>query len=101
MIYRSDYPHDPASPTRTPMLPRSLRFALFSALVGAVPAASPARQDAPKATPKPSEAGEKLATTDHTLTVNGNRIDYRSTAGTLTLHDDEGKATARVFFVAY
>ncbi|MCE5229731.1 peptidase S10 [bacterium] len=56
----------------------------------------------PKETPKAPE--EKTVTTTHTLTINGQTINYHATAGTLLLRKDE-KGTfepqASVFYVAY
>jgi carboxypeptidase C (cathepsin A) len=83
------------------MPPRVLRTLLLPALLVAFPLASGARPDAPKATAKPAEPAEKLTKTRHSLTLGGKQLDYEAAAGTLTLHDDEGKATASVFFVAY
>jgi carboxypeptidase C (cathepsin A) len=48
---------------------------------------------------KPPE--EKISTTRHTITIDGQKIPYTATAGNLVLKDDEGKAKASVFFVAY
>ena len=51
---------------------------------------------------KKDDAGkESLTETTHTVTVGGDKLDYKATAGTLPLKDDEGKVTANVFFVAY
>jgi carboxypeptidase C (cathepsin A) len=83
------------------MLPRILRLVLLFAVIASVPAALSARQDAPKPPAKPAEPAETLTKTDHSLTLDGRKIDYQAAAGTLTLRDDEGKATAHVFFVAY
>jgi carboxypeptidase C (cathepsin A) len=83
------------------MLPNALRLTLLAGILVAVPAALHARQDAPKAAPKPSESSDSLTKTEHTLTLDGKKIDYQATAGTLTLRDDDSKPTAHVFFVAY
>lgn len=48
---------------------------------------------------KPPE--EKISTTRHTITLDGQKIPYTATAGNLVLKDDEGKPKASVFFVAY
>jgi carboxypeptidase C (cathepsin A) len=48
---------------------------------------------------KPPE--EKISTTRHTITLDGQKIAYTATAGNLVLKDDEGKPKASVFFVAY
>ncbi len=44
---------------------------------------------------------EVSSTTRHTATVNGRKVDYTAVAGTLTLRDDAGTATASMFYVAY
>ena len=44
---------------------------------------------------------EKSKTTSHSVTVKGQKIDYKATAGTLTIRDEDGKPTASVFYVAY
>ncbi len=65
----------------------------------ALPAAG---ADAPPAAAKSDNAGkESLAETTHTVTVGGAKLEYKATAGTLPLKDDEGKITANIFFVAY
>jgi carboxypeptidase C (cathepsin A) len=68
-------------------------------------AAAASAQDAPKTEPKkdiPKDAlKESLTETSHTIMVNGGKLDYVATAGTLLLRDDAGKPTASVFFVAY
>ncbi len=68
--------------------------------------ASPAPAlDAPtppaKSEKKDDKGKEYLTETLHTVTVGGVKLDYKATAGTLPLKDDEGKVTANVFFVAY
>jgi carboxypeptidase C (cathepsin A) len=58
----------------------------------------------PKATEKPKdEAKEKPKTseTSHSLTLNGAKLEYTATAGTLPIKDAEGKTTADIFFIAY
>ena len=50
----------------------------------------------------PSEKEEpEPVTTDHQLTVDGQAIKYKATAGTITLKDDQDKPRGRMFFVAY
>lgn len=57
---------------------------------------SPDPSDVPK-----KEIKEKLLETTHVVTVNGQDITYTATAGTIILRDDEEKAKASIFFVAY
>ncbi|HEX8524531.1 MAG TPA: hypothetical protein VF669_19910 [Tepidisphaeraceae bacterium] len=47
------------------------------------------------------QTGDQLKTTEHSVTVNGKRIDYTATAGTLVQRDEAGNAKADMFFVAY
>ncbi len=46
-------------------------------------------------------AREVAKVTHHAVTIDGKSIAYTATAGTLTLRDDEGKAIASMFYVAY
>ncbi len=47
------------------------------------------------------DKGDKPVVTRHRLTLGEDEIEYTATTGTLTLTDDEGKARARMFYVAY
>ncbi len=59
-------------------------------------------QDAPKTDkPKAESVKETQSTTKHSTTVNGAKLEYEATAGTLVLRDDDGKPRASVFYVAY
>ncbi len=82
------------------MLPRTSALLGIALILAPVPSA-PARQEAAKAGPKRAEHGESLSKTRHSVTVGDRKLEYEATAGTLTLHDDDGKALANVFFVAY
>src|SRR5690349_8183746 len=44
---------------------------------------------------------EKVSTTQHTITIDGKTIAYTSRAGTMVLHDADGKAKATVFYISY
>jgi carboxypeptidase C (cathepsin A) len=55
----------------------------------------------PVADAKSAAAGDKLSVTDGEVTIGGQAIKYRATAGTYQLKDDAGKAKADLFFVAY
>ncbi len=46
-------------------------------------------------------AVEKVSTTHHTVTVNGEKIAYTARAGTMVLHDANGKANGTVFYISY
>jgi len=56
------------------------------------------QKEAKQARPEPQE---KQITSQHTVMVDGQEIPYTATAGTCVLKDDEGKARATIFFVAY
>jgi carboxypeptidase C (cathepsin A) len=58
------------------------------------PPQQPQQKDQPAGT-------DKLSVTEHELTVGGQPLKYRATAGTLAMKDEAGKHKADVFFVAY
>lgn len=71
-------------------------------------AESHAAEPLPAAVAKSAEAGEATMTADeaksttrHTAVIGGKKVGYTAVAGTLTLRDDEGKATAAMFYTAY
>ena len=84
-------------------------------LAGRAAAADRPGADAPAATSdaaagphKPDKIDNALiaelpadSVTHHDLTLGGRRIGYTATAGTLTLRDDKGEPSAKVFYVAY
>jgi carboxypeptidase C (cathepsin A) len=47
------------------------------------------------------DAAEVKKVTEHSLMINGQKVDYTATAGMLSLKDGEGKVTADIFYVAY
>jgi carboxypeptidase C (cathepsin A) len=57
---------------------------------------SPAGDSSPKAADK-----DNLVETFHTMELGGQKLSYKATAGTMVLRDDDGKARANMFFVAY
>jgi carboxypeptidase C (cathepsin A) len=66
------------------------------------PAASePATQAAGDKNANDKNAGDKLSVTDQQITVKGETLKYKATAGTLSIKDESGKAKADMFFVAY
>src|SRR5438105_4565542 len=82
---------------------RRMACCLIAFTTGLVPAPA---QDAHPATParpdrKVEEPMETRSSTTHSITIGGTKLDYQATAGTIVLRNDEGKATASVFFVAY
>jgi carboxypeptidase C (cathepsin A) len=62
---------------------------------------SEARSDDGKKDQALAPVEEQARASDHSITLAGRTIRYRSTAGTLTIRDKEGKPTASVFYVAY
>jgi carboxypeptidase C (cathepsin A) len=44
---------------------------------------------------------EEISETQHTVVINGQKVAYTATAGTIVLKEEEGKAQASIFFVAY
>ncbi|MGB5342158.1 MAG: peptidase S10 [Thermoanaerobaculia bacterium] len=53
------------------------------------------------ATIAPVELEESSAITHHSIVLDGERIDFKATAGTLVLANEEGEPQASVFYVAY
>ena len=47
------------------------------------------------------EVKERSSVTEHSITLNGETIEYMATAGTLVLRDDDDKPRASIFHVAY
>ena len=50
---------------------------------------------------KSKEPEEKLSESKHTVTIGGQTISYNAAAGTILLRDEEDKATASIFYIAY
>ncbi len=46
-------------------------------------------------------AVEKVSTTHHTITVDGQQIAYTANAGTMVIRDGDGKPKATVFYISY
>src|SRR6266511_2671991 len=46
-------------------------------------------------------AADKISTTQHTVTINGQSIAYTARAGTIVMKSEDGSPTASIFFVAY
>jgi carboxypeptidase C (cathepsin A) len=79
-------------------------FFVCPLLLGFALAALPAEENKKtKESPqRPSDAAkEKLTCTPHGLTLDGVKLDYEATAGTLTVQEDDAKHKANMFFVAY
>jgi carboxypeptidase C (cathepsin A) len=56
--------------------------------------------EAPPAPPK-AELKDEIVETEHTVTIGGQPVPYLATTGRLVMKDEEGKAKATIFFVAY
>ena len=50
---------------------------------------------------KGPEPKDSVHDTIHKITLNGHDLHYLATAGTLVLHEDDGKPLASIFFVSY
>src|SRR3954447_15429331 len=62
----------------------------------------PAKSDGNKPKEEKGEqAVDRSSVTEHDLTVNGQTLHYRATAGMIVLKDDAGKPKADMFYVAY
>src|SRR5690349_18091156 len=91
------------------MLKRSVFLIPLLLLVSGLPvrAQAPAPAKAPEGQEKKEDKQEKKkpeeksSTTRHTLTLDGQKIPYTATAGTIVLADDEGTPKASVFYIAY
>lgn len=70
------------------------------------PLCATAQTDKPadKPTEKTAERGPAdppLSVTTHSLSVNGQTINYKATAGYMPMRDESGKLRANIFFIAY
>ena len=54
------------------------------------------KKDAPKETPK-----DNVSTTQHSVKIGGEAINYTARAGTIVMKDEDGNAKASIFFTAY
>ena len=64
--------------------------------------ATNSKNDAPKDdAKKPDEPKEERIQTKHSVVIDGERIAYTATAGTLLLKSEEGDAKASIFYIAY
>jgi carboxypeptidase C (cathepsin A) len=59
------------------------------------------KEDKKPAATKGESPKDHLVTTQHTIMLGKTKLAYTATAGTLVLKDEDGKARASVFFVAY
>jgi carboxypeptidase C (cathepsin A) len=104
-------------------LPLIAAASVCLSLRAADPTPSPSPADAKPETPKPpEEEASRLSVTEHSITINGQVLKYKATAGYLTLSEERqdkdekpddsarpagnpepeaGKPKARIFFIAY
>lgn len=65
------------------------------------------RSDAPRtgddahSTRPPADAKDKISTTQHSVIIGGQNINYTARAGTMIMRDEEGKPRASFFFTSY
>ena len=50
---------------------------------------------------KAKEPEEKLVLSEHSVSIGGQEVKYKATAGTILLRDEEDKPTASIFYIAY
>ncbi len=63
------------------------------------PAKDAANKDEAKSDKK--ESKDDLSETTNSVSINGVKVTYRTTAGTMVMKDEEGKPHATIFFIAY
>jgi carboxypeptidase C (cathepsin A) len=73
---------------------------LIAATEPAKPSEKPAAEPGKEAA-KPAEPKEELIKSQHSVTLNGQKLDYTAVAGTILLRDNEDKPTAAIFYIAY
>ncbi len=79
----------------------SLTPMILTLSLGAL-AADDDKKPAKASAERSADAGkEKLTCTPHSITLDGAKLDYEATAGTLVVQEDDSKHKARMFFVAY
>jgi carboxypeptidase C (cathepsin A) len=67
----------------------------------AKPSEKPADKAADVSKKKEGDSEEKKIETKHTVSLDGQKIDYTVKAGTILLRDRENKPTAEIFYIAY
>ncbi len=79
---------------------RSLTLILILGLfAGLAPVRAQEKEKEPTKDMKTPE--EKVSTTRHTITLDGQKIAYTANAGNMVLKDEDGNAKASIFYVAY
>lgn len=54
-----------------------------------------------KASTTPAEVKDELVVTEHEIVIAGQVLHYTATTGVIVMKDEEGKAKAKIFFIAY
>jgi carboxypeptidase C (cathepsin A) len=91
----------------TPEKPKTVELKDTSAVVVVSPVSVTLPKDvadrlAAGAEPAPPKVeGDQPVATTHQITIGGDTVDYTATTGTITLAEEDGKAKARLFYVAY
>lgn len=67
----------------------------------ATPAVAPAAKEEKQAPSKPLIDPDAAVTTNHEVTIKGQRIPYKAVAGTMPVWDEEGKPIAGLFYTYY
>jgi carboxypeptidase C (cathepsin A) len=85
------------------MRTRFMRLFLFLLLCLPIAAMAQGKPAAAKPAPKPKAAAAKAraVTTHHSVMIDGQRVAYTATAGTIILSNPQQKPTASMFFIAY
>ena len=75
---------------------------MFRLVAGFILAASAiaAADDSPKSKDT-KDLKEVTSRTTHSISLDGKKLDYEATAGTMVMRDEDGKAQASIFYVAY
>jgi carboxypeptidase C (cathepsin A) len=84
-----------------PALARGARLNGWWAILLVIQVAVPVCADPPKPEVKKEPAPDTQVETNHKVAIDGAPVDFKAIAGTLTLKDDDGKPTAKMFYVAY
>src|SRR3954451_22655520 len=60
-----------------------------------------APRDEPRNARPPADAKDKISTTQHSVTIGGQTINYTARSGFMIMRDEEGKPRASFFFTSY
>jgi len=83
-------------------VPRRIAFLALTGLCALALTAGVSRAEESKSGAKPAAPPpERQVVTEHKVTIGGETIRYKATAGTVHLKNDKGEPTASIFYVAY